>query len=596
MRPLHLWRRARHLGAAGVTLVAMAADDPAWLTVQAGRRIPHRLRGAVGRLATRGDSPAAHAVWGELLLDRPERARERLARQRRSGPLSRALAVHAGAEPTGDAAGGALARWSWLVGDLERTQALVDSGRVPERLAAKLSGDVEALRPGPRPVPSAPPRDWASRGEEHRVVHVLTNSLPWTRSGYTHRTQAVLRAQQEAGIEVTAVTRPAYPVSIGRVLSDDVDLVDGVAYRRVVPTLLPPGEAGRIDTWATELVRVAREHRATHLHSTTHYPNALAAQAAARALDLPWVHEVRGQLERTWASARRRAGDPAPYASSRFVAWRAREAELAAAADHVVTISETMRADLVRRGVEPGRVSVVPNGIDASLLQRDITPERARGVLGLPGSGLWVGAVSSVVHYEGLTDLVEAVALLRAQGVDVRGAVVGDGVAWPDLSRRVAELDLEGAFLLPGRLDRDDALRWLDALDVVVVPREDHEVTRLVPPLKVVEAMGAGRPVIASDLPALAEIVVPGETGVLAPPGAPAALAEAVDSLLRDEDRRQELAARGRVLAADRTWGALAENYREVYALCTRHVETTADHRARPRATGGLDHHPERHS
>lgn len=568
MTPARPWRRARHLTAAGVTVLAMAVDDPAWLTVQAGRRAPRRLRGWLGRLATRtDDSSSATAVWGELLLDRPEQARVRLSRQRRPGALSRALAVHAGQRPEGPSADGARARWAWLVGDLEEVEALVAEGRVPRRLQEKLAGDIEALRPGRRPAPVVPSRDWQPTPSRHRVVHALTNSLPWTRSGYTLRSHAVLRAQQEAGIAVAALTRPAYPVSIGRVLTADVDVVDGVTYHRCVPTVLAPGEAGRIDRWAADLARLAREHRATHLHSTTHYPNALAAQAAARALDLPWVHEVRGQLERTWASARRRAGDPAPYASSRFVAWRAREAEVAAAADHVVTISGTMRDDLVRRGVDPTRVSVVPNGIDAALLQRDITPERARALLGLPQTSGWVGAVSSVVHYEGLTDLVEAVALLRAQGSDVRGVVVGDGVAWPELRRRVAELGMQETFLLPGRLPRDQALQWLDALDVVVVPREDHEVTRLVPPLKLVEAMGVGRTVVASDLPAMAEIVAPGETGLLTRPQDPAALAEALDWLLEDPDRRHDLAGRARTLAAGRTWESLAETYRQVYDM-----------------------------
>ncbi|WP_281965245.1 glycosyltransferase [Serinicoccus marinus] len=564
MRRLHLWRRARHLGAAGVTLVAMAADDPAWLTVQAGRRIPHRLRGSVGRFATRGDSPAAHAVWGELLLDRPDQARERLARQRRSGPLSRALAVHAGAEPTGDAAGGALARWSWLVGDLERTQALVDSGQVPERLSAKLSGDLEALRPGPRPVPSVAARDWRAEPDRPRVVHALTNSLPWTRSGYTLRSHAVLRAQQEAGIEVAALTRPAYPVSIGRVLTADVDVVDGVPYHRCVPMVLAPGEAGRVDRWAVDLARLAREHRATHLHSTTHYPNALAAQAAARALDLPWVHEVRGQLERTWASARRRHGDTAPYDSQRFAAWRAREAQVAAEADHVLTLSEAMRADLVSRGVQDSRITVVPNGIEATLLERDVEPASARVSLGLPSEGLWVGAVSSVVHYEGLDTLVQSVALARSRGLDVRAAIVGDGLAWPTLRDTVHDLGLDDHVLLPGRLPREEALRWLDALDVAVVPRENHEVTRLVPPLKLVEAMGVGRPVIASDLPVLAEAVRDRETGLLVPPQDPRALADALEEM-QDPALRQRLGAGGRGVAASLTWAALARLYTATY-------------------------------
>lgn len=583
-----LVNRGRHLLAAGLTVASMAREDPAWLTVQAARRTPAAVRNRVGGWATRGTGAGAVAVWGELLLDRPEQARVRLTGRPgdsapRRGRWSRALAVHAGQAPGGTATASDRARWAWLTGDLDAAWAMLDGAGLPPRIRAKLAGDVEALEPGPRPLPSvpdgaaatgpdiSPPAAGPAPGgaDRPRVLHVLTNSLPWTRSGYTLRTQAVLTAQQQAGIEVAALTRPGYPVSIGKVLAADVDEVEGVRYHRCVPTVMAPGEAPRIDQWATALVAHARSHRATHLHSTTHYPNALAAQAAAGALGLPWVHEVRGQLERTWASARARAGDPHPYASPRFLAWRQRESELAAAADQVVTISETMRADLVSRGVAARRVHVVPNGIDPALLERRVTPADARRRLGLPAEGVWVGALSSVVHYEGLGDLVTAVAEARSRGLDVRAAVIGDGLAWPALAGQVRALGLEDVVVLPGRLPRDQALDWLDALDVVAIPRENHEVTRMVPPLKLVEAMGAGRPVIVSDLPALAELVTNGESGLLVPPQDPNALAEAIATLAADPAARQSLSDAGRAVAADRTWGALATTYLEAYATAT---------------------------
>jgi D-inositol-3-phosphate glycosyltransferase len=260
-----------------------------------------------------------------------------------------------------------------------------------------------------------------------------------------------------------------------------------------------------------------------------------------------------------------RHGDANPYASERFRAWRAREAELAAAADHVFTLSQVMRSDLAARGVDPSRITVVPNGIDAALLERHSTPADARRSLGLPVEGLWVGAVTSVVHYEGLSGLLDAVALARGNGVDVRAAIVGDGLAWPDLQRQVEELGLQDVVHLPGRLARPLALTWLEALDVVAVPREDYEVTRLVPPLKVAEAMGVGRPVIASNLPALAELVTHRESGLLVPPQDPAALAEALVTLAEDAALRDRLTAAGRQVAAGLTWQELAHTYRGVY-------------------------------
>src|SRR5690606_39363496 len=121
-----------------------------------------------------------------------------------------------------------------------------------------------------------------------------------------------------------------------------------------------------------------------------------------------------------------------------------------------------MRPHLAARGVDPVEFTVVRTGIDAALLERQRTPVDARRALGLPAEGLWVGAVTSVVHYEGLSGLLDAVALARGNGVDVRAAIVGDGLAWPDLQRQVAELGLQDVVHLPGKLARPLALTWLE--------------------------------------------------------------------------------------------------------------------------------------
>ena len=564
--------RARHLAAAGLTVLAMAREDLPWLTVQAGRRLPAGVRARLGELLTRSSGSSPWAVWGELLLDQPERARSRLSAHPSSGRLASALSVHAGIAPVVGAPVTDRARWHWLTGDLGSLQGLLKEPGVPRRVREKITGDLEALAPSPRPVPTAY-RDWDLEPNDSRatprVVHVLTNSLPWTRSGYTLRTHAILTAQREAGMAVIGVTRPGYPVSIGRLGAGDVDVVDGVEYRRCVPLRLPAGEAQRVDRWTEHLIQVASDVHATHLHSTTHYPNALAAQAAARALDLPWIHEVRGQLERTWASGRRRQGDPDPESTERFVAWREQEARVAGAADQVITLSESMKADLVRRGVSAQRITVVPNAIEASLLERQVRPPDARARIGLPEADLWVGAVSSVVHYEGLSGLVEAVALARAAGLNVRAAIVGDGLAWPELAARVRGHDLEEFVQLPGRMPREQALQWLEALDVVALPREDHLLTRTVPPLKLMEAMGLGRPVIASNLPVLAEIVRDQESGLLLPPGKSDDWVAALTLLAENPDLRAQLAGSGRLVAAGHTWSVMAERYGEVYAKAT---------------------------
>lgn len=116
-------------------------------------------------------------------------------------------------------------------------------------------------------------------------------------------------------------------------------------------------------------------------------------------------------------------------------------------------------------------------------------------------------------------------------------------------------------------MDPDEALRAQAALDVMVVPRIDARVTRLVTPLKPVEAMALGVPVIASDLPALRELVDDGRAGTLIPPGDPAALADAIMSLDKDAELREACVRAGREeVESRRTWGHNAEVYRALYA------------------------------
>ncbi|WP_415840753.1 glycosyltransferase, partial [Nocardiopsis rhodophaea] len=113
-----------------------------------------------------------------------------------------------------------------------------------------------------------------------------------------------------------------------------------------------------------------------------------------------------------------------------------------------------------------------------------------------------------------------------------------------------------------------DAQRAYAALDVFVVPREDTQACRLATPLEPVEAMALGRPVVASDLPALRELLGGGDAGVMVPPGDAETLAKALDRVQGDAELRRTLAEAGRTeVAAQRTWPRIAATYRELYRV-----------------------------
>lgn len=566
---VQLKRAAVNAPTVALTGVRSLAHDPVMFGMQVSRRFAG-LRNVLDDLSGRGEGRAATLLhlWSAGEQDA-------LAEQLQRDAASVAGLGIVGAE-IATAAGHpdlvvdderlrpiARARAAWMLGDIETALSLVPAR---SRYAKALVAERAMMTPGMRL--SVGIDEAQAHGDT--VLHVLTNSLPHTQSGYTIRSHNVLLAQREAGLAVEAVTRPGYPLVTGSIDAQAADVVEGISYTRVLPAVLASQPDRRLQQHARAIVRLGAGARL--LHTTTNYANAVAVQAAAGVLGVPWAYEVRGMQEQTWiatlysAEARERAAN-----NERYRLIRAREAQLASAADVVFTLSEGMRQDLMARGVDGESVHVMPNGIPAARLEQPtVAAADARAELGLSRDGFWVGAVSSLVGYEGFDTLIDAVKRMRAAGTDARLLLVGDGVERPALVQQAA--DLGDAAVLPGRVDAAEAQRYLSALDVVVVPRRDLEVTRSVAPLKPIEALAAGKPLLVSDLPPLTETI--GDelvaAGCAVAPSDAGALADALMRLSGDEALRGSLGELGRTRAATRTWEHLGERYAELYERVTR--------------------------
>jgi len=570
-----------------------AAADPvralllAWRALPAPPRDWLRFAGPYGRatvlwgagerdaaLASLAASPRRQAAFS-LAADQPARAAAALARL---GEGDRARPVLA-------------ARLAWREGRL--TEALRALDGAPAASARRLRRTLQAeqiLLAQPQLAPqSAESMIVASSGQvlpvsghDHemgrggrlagpvagRVLHLVTDALPTTSAGYTIRTHEIVLAQRAAGLDPHVVTRCGFPVTTGKLDGRRLVVLDGVPYHRLLPWLMPggPGAAAKAADLGLELAaRLTRQLRPSVLHAASNFANARLALALRERHGLPVVYEVRGFWEDTWLSRHPGAGQL--RSSELYQRNRDLETGCMLAADLVVTLGETMRQEIVARGVPAEKVLIVPNAVSEEFLGPLPGAAALREELSLDPGEYVVGVVSSLVPHEGLGTLLEATAILRARGLPARALIVGDGPERAALQRQAAEAGLAQAAVFTGRVPTAKVRQFHALLDVFVVPRTPDRVCQLVTPLKPIEAMASGLCVVTSEVKALAEIVKHEVTGMQTVPQDPVSLADCLEHLLYSPDIRKKLGDNAREwVARDRTWAHNAARYRDAYA------------------------------
>ena len=155
-------------------------------------------------------------------------------------------------------------------------------------------------------------------------------------------------------------------------------------------------------------------------------------------------------------------------------------------------------------------------------------------------------SVGRLVEKKGFADLIEVCRLLRAQGVDVRCKIIGDGPLEGDLRARIAAAGLAGAVELAGAQAQPEIRAALAAASAFVLPCVEEKAGGMdILPTVIMEAMAARLPVVSTTLAGIPEMVVEGKTGLLVAPGDAAAAAAAVRSLLDDPDKARAMGEAG---------------------------------------------------
>jgi glycosyltransferase involved in cell wall biosynthesis len=214
-----------------------------------------------------------------------------------------------------------------------------------------------------------------------------------------------------------------------------------------------------------------------------------------------------------------------------------------------------------------GKLVRISHGADTDALSAPPAAAAAlRARLGLTADDVVVAGIGRFLRVKGFDHLVAAHARAAQELPQLRLVLVGDGAEHVRLAEQARELGVAGSVRFAGTAARDEIAAYLAAADVVAVPSVRYEGYVDGLPNVALEAMAAGRPLVATDVGGLPELVRPGVNGVLVPEKDPRALADAILELARDSELRDRLGAEGRrEIREERSWEAAGRRYVELY-------------------------------
>lgn len=407
---------------------------------------------------------------------------------------------------------------------------------------------------GPEPLTQRPVPD----------VAIVASSFYPNVGGVEELVRQLARRQRDQGARPLVVTM-RWPKSLPA-----GETMDGVPVRRFVfrtPERSPRQFVGSLVTRssvARRMTKAISDHGAQVVHVQCVSGNGWYARQSARALGLPLVVTLQGELTMDATGV---------YQRSRVLPGLLRE--LLRTADAVTACSgATLREAEEFAAVELGeRGHVVYNGVSLGDFDRPPPP---------PAPRPYAVAIGRHVPQKGFDVLLRAFATAAGTpDFDLDLVLAGDGPERPRLEVLARDLGIAGRVNFPGSIPRPDVPELFLASSFFVLPSR-HEPMGIVN----VEAMAAGKAVVASDVGGVAEVVEDGITGLLVPPDEPEPLARALVELATDRGLAKRLGEAGRGRAAAFDWEIVAGEYESVYAEAAERMaqRRSGDGRNRTRA------------
>jgi glycogen(starch) synthase len=396
-----------------------------------------------------------------------------------------------------------------------------------------------------------------------RILHVLYQSEP-NISGSSTRTKDILINQNNIGITPVAITSP---FQRGFEINNGVEILDGIKFYRTYSGVrneeVKEDANGfytkirkflRILSFRKNILKVVALEKPDIIHAHAMFFCALPSIRIGHQIGIPVVYEIRS----LWEERRK---DSAPYNIIRkleFAILRNLETYCMKRATHVVAINESLKKEIVNRGISPDKITVVGNAVDIDFINSQ--KEKCKSNLTNEINFGYIGSISPI---EGLSSLVK---LFKEKLTGYKLMIYGNGKE-SEIKKLVDEINDSYNIHYYGAINRNEVYKAYENIDVIVNPRVKLKITDSVTPLKPLEAMAFGKVVIASDVGGMRELIENNITGLMFEADNSLDLEKCLLRVADMSNSEREMMKSNAIdyINKNRLWASNAELYRKLY-------------------------------
>lgn len=448
--------------------------------------------------------------------------------------------------------------WLFRKGDISNSLAILKKIRKPNPLALKCINRCEDILS--KLSSDIVPHEGVQwhKPFNGNVLFALHSNGFYHANGYAVRSMNIMNALEKNNITVFPLNRPGYPWDLAETAVEKICssiIFENKTFNLLYdPELKITGpESDYLAMYTQYLREKAERDECTVIHAHSSYLNGLAAAQAAKKLQIKSCYEVRG----LWHLSRA-LKEPAFENSEHFQYCEKMELQACHSVDNVFTLSRALKTWLVEHGIPDNKITVVPNGaesINTSTYETSNSNTQYE---------LTLGFIGSITDYEGLELVLKA--LFELKDLDIHMLIAGSGANLDSLQNLSEKLNLTSKVSFIGKVPKKKVCELYKQIDVIVVNRIESKLTKLVSPLKHIEAFSYGVPCIVSNLPPLTEAAINNFNSLVVEPNSVDSVKRAILSLYTNKNLLDKLKANSKkIVATEYNWQTIAQTYINTY-------------------------------